>query len=167
MGTYWVAISIKNIKIRASREMTSILMRWTLPSTGMWQGEVFAISHCLVSICIQGMDLIESLDRSGFDNFHFKQVRNWCPILHHAASFEVVLILSSNINYVLSSWRSMSERSEFEPSLSNWLKSQSLYMLWPMIARDTPYEVIDDNSVYNVPHDLKHLMIFKGQIKVS
>ena len=39
----------------ASREMTSrklwkfsILMGWTLPSTDMWRGEVFAISDCLV-----------------------------------------------------------------------------------------------------------------------
>ena len=48
MGTSWVALSIKNIKTRASREM--ILMEWTLPSTGMWRGEVFAISDCLVVI---------------------------------------------------------------------------------------------------------------------
>ena len=35
MGTSWVAVSINNIKTRASREMTSrfsILMGWTLPS---------------------------------------------------------------------------------------------------------------------------------------
>ena len=45
MGTSWVAVSINNIKTRASREMTSrkkistfsILMGWTLPSTGMWR----------------------------------------------------------------------------------------------------------------------------------
>ena len=53
MWTSWVALSIK-IKI-SSREMTS----WknikildfnggTLPSTDMWQGDVFAISDCLV-----------------------------------------------------------------------------------------------------------------------
>ena len=55
METSWVALSIKNIRTRASREMTSrktskfcILMGWTLPSTGMWRGEVFAISDCLV-----------------------------------------------------------------------------------------------------------------------
>ena len=55
MGTSWVALSIKNIKTRVSREMTSrkiskfsILIGGTLPSTGMWQGEVFAISDCLV-----------------------------------------------------------------------------------------------------------------------
>ena len=52
MGTSCVALSIKNIKTRASREMTS-RKKWgggggTLPSTGMWQGEVFAISDCLV-----------------------------------------------------------------------------------------------------------------------
>ena len=42
MGTSWVSLSIKNIKTRASREMTwpkisnfSILMGWTLPNTGM------------------------------------------------------------------------------------------------------------------------------------
>ena len=31
----------------------SILMGWTLPSTGMWRGEVFAIFDCLVFICEQ------------------------------------------------------------------------------------------------------------------
>ena len=58
MGSSWVALSIKNIKTRASREMTSrkiskrsILMGWTLPSTDMWRGEVFAISDCLVWTC--------------------------------------------------------------------------------------------------------------------
>ena len=29
----------------------SILIRWTLAITGMWRGEVFAISDCLVIIC--------------------------------------------------------------------------------------------------------------------
>ena len=56
MGTSWVAVSINNIKTRASREMTSrkkyqifsFLVGWTLPSTGMGRGEVFAISDCLV-----------------------------------------------------------------------------------------------------------------------
>ena len=49
MGTSCVSLSIKNIKTRASREMTSRKkMGGTLPSTGMWQGEVFAISDCLV-----------------------------------------------------------------------------------------------------------------------
>ena len=56
MGTSWVALSIKNIKTRARREITSrkkyynfrILMGWTLPSTGMRRGEVFAISDCIV-----------------------------------------------------------------------------------------------------------------------
>ena len=49
MGTSCVALSIKNIKTRVSREMTSrTKMGGTLPSTGMWQGEVFAISDCLV-----------------------------------------------------------------------------------------------------------------------
>ena len=30
----------------------SILMGWTLPITGMWRGEVFAISDCLVQLRI-------------------------------------------------------------------------------------------------------------------
>ena len=30
-------------------------MGWTLPSTGMWRGEVFAISDCLVSIVLERM----------------------------------------------------------------------------------------------------------------
>ena len=55
MGTSCVALSIKNIKTRASREMTSRKkMGGTLPSTGMWQGEVFAISDCLVNLAKQG-----------------------------------------------------------------------------------------------------------------
>ena len=61
MGTSWVAVSINNIKNRASREMTSqkilqfsILLGWTLPSTGMWRGEVFAISDCLVPVALLG-----------------------------------------------------------------------------------------------------------------
>ena len=44
MGTSWVAVSINNIKTRASRE--------TLPSTEIWRGEVFAISDCLDNICM-------------------------------------------------------------------------------------------------------------------
>ena len=55
MGTSWVAISITNIKTRASREMTSrkniqifYFNGVNLPSTGMWRGEVFATSDCLV-----------------------------------------------------------------------------------------------------------------------
>ena len=39
------------LKNWTSREMTSILIVWTLPSTGMGRGEVFAISDCLVIIC--------------------------------------------------------------------------------------------------------------------
>ena len=59
MGTSWVALSIKNIKTRASREMASRknikhFMGWTLPSTGMWWGEVFVISDCLVNLARQG-----------------------------------------------------------------------------------------------------------------
>ena len=58
MGISWVAVSINNIKTRASSEMTSrkkiffyfILMGWTLRSTGIWRGAVFAISDCLVSL---------------------------------------------------------------------------------------------------------------------
>ena len=57
MGTSCVALSIKNIKTRASIEMTSRKkMGETLPSTGMWQGEVFAISDCLVITCIAKHD---------------------------------------------------------------------------------------------------------------
>ena len=53
MGTSCVSLSIKNIKTRASREMTSRKkMGGTLPSTGMWQGEVFAISDCLVRLVV-------------------------------------------------------------------------------------------------------------------
>ena len=49
MGTSCVALSIKNIKTQASRENdVTKKMGGTLPSTGMWQGEVFAISDCLV-----------------------------------------------------------------------------------------------------------------------
>ena len=55
MGTSWVAVSINNIKTRASSEMTSRknikifdFNGVNLPSTGMWRGEVFAISDCLV-----------------------------------------------------------------------------------------------------------------------
>ena len=55
MGTSWVALSIKNIKTRASREMTSRknikifdFNGSTLPSTTMWRGEVFDISDCIV-----------------------------------------------------------------------------------------------------------------------
>ena len=55
MGTSWVVVSINNIKTRASSEMTSRknikifdFNGVNLPSTGMWRGEVFAISDCLV-----------------------------------------------------------------------------------------------------------------------
>ena len=59
MGTSWVAVSINNAKTRASSEMTSRkntkifdFNGVNLPSTGMWRGEVFAISDCLVVFCI-------------------------------------------------------------------------------------------------------------------
>ena len=52
MGTSWVAVSINNIKNRASREMTNIKI---FDFNGVnvakhWHvaGEVFAISDCLV-----------------------------------------------------------------------------------------------------------------------
>ena len=55
MGTSWVAVSINNIKTRATSEMTPRknikifdFNGVNLPSTGMWRGEVFAISDCLV-----------------------------------------------------------------------------------------------------------------------
>ena len=64
MGTSWVAVSINNIKTRASSEMTSRknikifdFNGVNLPSTGMWRGEVFAISDCLVIIvAVTGAD---------------------------------------------------------------------------------------------------------------
>ena len=53
MGTSWVAVSIDNIKNRASREMTNIKI---FDFNGVnvakhWHvaGEVFAISDCLVA----------------------------------------------------------------------------------------------------------------------
>ena len=55
MGTSWVTVSINNIKTRASREITSqkninffYFNGVNVVSTGMWRGEVFAISDCLV-----------------------------------------------------------------------------------------------------------------------
>ena len=55
MGTSWVAISITNIKTRASREMTSRKNIKIFDFNGVnvakhWHvaGEVFAISDCLV-----------------------------------------------------------------------------------------------------------------------
>ena len=49
-----IAVSINNIKTRATRETSkfSIVMGWTLPSTGMWRGEVFAISDRFVSLAM-------------------------------------------------------------------------------------------------------------------
>ena len=60
MGTSWVAVSIINIKNSSEQRndvtqkypKKSILMGLTLPSTGMWRGEVFAISDCLVVFVI-------------------------------------------------------------------------------------------------------------------
>ena len=58
-GTSWVAVSFNNIKTRASREMTSrknikifYFNGLKLPSTGMWRGEVFAMSDCLVVLVL-------------------------------------------------------------------------------------------------------------------
>ena len=53
MGTSCVALSIKNIK-NSSEQRNDVTKKMgggggTLPSTGMWQGEVFAISDCLVN----------------------------------------------------------------------------------------------------------------------
>ena len=59
MGTSWVALSITNIKTRASRELTSRkyikIFDFNGGRCGMWQGEVFAISDCLVVIVV-GVD---------------------------------------------------------------------------------------------------------------
>ena len=59
MGTSWVAVSINNIKTRASREMTSRKNINIFDFNGVnvakhWHvaGEVFAISDCLVIYCI-------------------------------------------------------------------------------------------------------------------
>ena len=69
MGTSWVAVSINNIKTRASSEMTSRknikifdFNGVNLPSTGMWRGEVFAISDCLVALVVH-LEHICSQDR--------------------------------------------------------------------------------------------------------
>ena len=60
MGTSWVALSIKNIKTRASREMTSrkisILMGWTLPSTGMWRARYWPF--LIVLFIIVSLDIL-------------------------------------------------------------------------------------------------------------
>ena len=65
MGTSWVAVSINNIKTRASSEMTSrknikifYINGVNLPSTGMWRGEVFAISACLVVIGLPSINIL-------------------------------------------------------------------------------------------------------------
>ena len=70
MGTSCVALSIKNIKTRASREMTSRkkMGGGTLPSTGMWQGEVFAISDCLVGDGITGKNPTRIRGTTALDN---------------------------------------------------------------------------------------------------
>ena len=61
MGTSWVALSNTNMNNSSEQrnDVTkkkiskfSILMGGgVLPSAGMWQGEVFAISDCLVYMC--------------------------------------------------------------------------------------------------------------------
>ena len=54
MGTSWVAVSINNITTRASRRHEkiskfSILMGWTLPSTGMWRARYLPSLIALLS----------------------------------------------------------------------------------------------------------------------
>ena len=63
MGTSWVALSIKNIKTRASKEMTSRKNIKIFYFNGVnvakhWHvaGEVFAISDCLVAYCSRAWD---------------------------------------------------------------------------------------------------------------
>ena len=61
MGTSWVALSIKNIKTRASREMTSRKnIKIVYLNAKHWHvaGEVFAISDCLVIYCNYILNLI-------------------------------------------------------------------------------------------------------------
>ena len=67
MGTSWVAVSINNIKTRASREMTSRKNINIFDFNGVnvakhWHvaGEVFAISDCLVA-CLQGCHSIHQM----------------------------------------------------------------------------------------------------------
>ena len=97
MGTSWVGLSIKNIKTRASREMTSRkisnfsnFMGWTLPSTDMRRGEVFAISDCLVDVWTYNMYIAKTINvctnfeinRYNIDEFR-KYAKIVCFIWNH------------------------------------------------------------------------------------
>ena len=57
MGTSWVAISINNIKTRASSEMTS---RKNIKIFKDWHvaGEVFVISDCLVKYALLNLSVL-------------------------------------------------------------------------------------------------------------
>ena len=56
MGTSWVAVSINDIKTLREQwnDVTKTYIKFfdfngvSFPSSGMWRGEVFAISDCLV-----------------------------------------------------------------------------------------------------------------------
>ena len=75
MGTSWVALSIKNIKTRASREMTSRKNIKIFDFNGVnnidkhWHvaGRVFAISDCLDGLCFHFLKFTSIDDLCTFD----------------------------------------------------------------------------------------------------
>ena len=80
MGTSWVAVSINNIITRASREMTSHKNINIFDFNGMnvakhWHvaGEVFAISDCLVRVCINYFRLSQE---GVIEKLYFRSVTN-------------------------------------------------------------------------------------------
>ena len=56
-------------------------MGGTLPSTGMWQGEVFAISDCLVVSCFASLSYVDPLLGSNFKSI--RGLPQFAPCLEH------------------------------------------------------------------------------------
>ena len=73
-------------------------MGWMLPSTGMWRGEVFAISDCLVETC-------NDHGLNGYYNFCVYYI--YVNLLYHIRSFYITTTLAYTISTI---WHILSLR---------------------------------------------------------
>ena len=69
-------------------------MGGTLPSTGMWQGEVFAISDCLVCIC-DGMYILSENILIYYILLEHHKCHNWSQVFACPRNDQFVVINTS------------------------------------------------------------------------
>ena len=104
------------------QKLFSILMGWTLPSTGMWRGEVFAISDCLVQYANRALCIVfisqESIIRCRREGLCWPAV---CP----QQNVDVSCHADPEVPCTANSWResaiSGSKRLHPRPDTGSWL----------------------------------------------